>query len=101
MRVISQERVSVEGFLSITPVIAAIAVIFIFFMAILMIFRQQCINEGYKISMLANELDAKSLRYEAVSSKYSDALRWESLFLQANDMGFEFPVGGRVFYVQQ
>ena len=70
-------------------------------MAILMIFRHKCIEEGYKISDLTLELDRKSLEYEAVSQRYSDTLRWESLYNKAKDMDFIFPVGGRVYYVQK
>lgn len=100
MRVISQENVA-EISVSLAPVMVISTLIFVFCMAILMIFRQHCISEGYKISELANELDKKSLRYEAVSQKYSDALRWEVLFNKAEDMGFIFPAGGKVYYVQK
>ena len=86
--------------ISIGPIIILAVITLIFCMAILMIFRQQCINEGYKISKLSNELDARMLKYEDVSKKYSDALRWEVLFDKAEDMDFTFPVGGKVFYVQ-
>lgn len=100
MRVISQERV--EGFgISLAPVMVVSTLIFVFCMAILMIFRQHCISEGYKISELAIELDKKALEYEAVSQQYSDALRWEVLFDRAEKMNFIFPAGGKVFYVQQ
>ena len=100
MRVISQERVSGIG-ISLAPVMVISTLIFVFCMAILMIFRQHCISEGYKISELANELDRKSLHYEAVSQKYSDALRWEVLFNKAEEMDFIFPVGGKAYYVQK
>lgn len=100
MRVISQENVA-EISVSLAPVMVISTLIFVFCMAILMIFRQHCISEGYKISELSNELDRKSLRYEAVSQKYSDALRWEVLFNKAEDMGFIFPAGGKVYYVQK
>ncbi len=100
MKVMSQEHV-VEIGVSLAPVMIVSTVIFIFCMAILMIFRQHCISEGYKISELANELDRKSLQYEAVSQKYSDALRWEVLFDKATESDFIFPVGGKVFYVQK
>ena len=100
MRVMSQERVSNIG-ISLAPIIVFGTLLIIFCMAILMIFRQHCISEGYKISELANELDRKALQYEAVSQKYSDALRWEVLFNKAEDMGFIFPVGGKVYYVQK
>lgn len=82
------------------PIFILAIIVIIFCMAILMIFRQQCINEGYKISKLSSELDEKMLRYEDVSQKYSDALRWEVLFDKAEEMNFTFPVGGKVFYVQ-
>lgn len=100
MRVISQDSVAGLG-VSLAPVMVIITLIFVFCMAILMIFRQHCISEGYKISELAIELDKKALQYEAVSQKYSDALRWEVLFNKAEDMGFIFPVGGKVYYVQK
>ena len=48
MRVISQERVSGIG-ISLAPVMVISTLIFVFCMAILMIFRQHCISEGYKI----------------------------------------------------
>ena len=95
MRVISQERVEGLG-ISLAPVMVISTLIFVFCMAILMIFRQHCISEGYKISELAIELDKK-----AVSQQYSDALRWEVLFDRAEKMNFIFPAGGKVFYVQQ
>lgn len=100
MRVMSQERVSNIG-ISLAPIIVFGTLLIIFCMAILMIFRHKCIEEGYKISDLTLELDRKSLEYEAVSQRYSDTLRWESLYNKAEDMDFIFPVGGRVYYVQK
>lgn len=100
MRAVSQERTVGIG-ISLAPVMAVSTLIFVFCMAILMIFRQQCITEGYKISELAGELDKKALQYETVSQKYSDALRWEVLFNKAKDLEFIFPAGGKVYYVQK
>lgn len=100
MRVMSQERVSSLR-VSLAPIVVFGTLIIIFCMAVLMIFRHKCFEEGYKISALTIKLDEKTLEYEAVSQKYSDALRWESLFTKAKDMDFIFPVGGKVYYVQR
>ncbi len=100
MRVMSNDRFSGIG-ISFAPIIVLGTLIFIFCMAVLVIIRIRCINEGYKISELAIELDSKSLKYEAVAQKYSDALRWETLFDKAGSMEFIFPEGGKVFYVQK
>lgn len=71
-----------------------------FFMALLIVIRQQCLNEGYKISALSNKYDEYSLKYEEVSKRYSDALRWENLIQKSEGLEFTFPEGGRVFYVK-
>lgn len=100
MSVISQSKTLNIDFKA-TPFIVLGVLVFVFFMAILMVFRLHCTTEGYKIYELSRELDKKTLRYEAVSQKYSDALRWEVLYKKAEQMDFTFPVGGNVFYVQQ
>lgn len=100
MRVMSQERVSNLG-ISLTPIMVFGTLLIIFCMAVLVIFRLKCMEEGYKISNLTIELDNKTLEYEAVSQRYSDTLRWERLYSKAKDMDFIFPVGGRVYYVQK
>lgn len=100
MNILSKNRHSGAGVIS-APMILAGVLVFIFCMAILVIFRQNCVEEGYDISELSRELERKSLVYEAVSQKYSDALRWEILYKKAEQMEFTFPVGGNVFYVQQ
>ena len=84
----------------ITPMFIMTVLVFVFCMAILMVFRQHCIDEGHKIAKLSSELDEKVLRYEAISKEYSDALRREKLFNMGESMGFTFPVGGKVFYVK-
>ncbi len=100
MRVMSDDRAAGLG-ISLAPIIVFGTLIFVFCMAVLMIIRQHCIDEGYKIYELTLELDKKSLEYEAVAQKYSDALRWESLFNSAENLGFIFPEGGKVYYVQK
>lgn len=100
MNILSKNR-QISGSVISAPMILAGVIIFIFCMAILVIFRQHCVEEGYDISKLSSELEKKSLIYEAVSQKYSDALRWEILYKKAEQMEFTFPVGGNVYYVQQ
>ncbi len=100
MRVMSDDRVAGFG-ISLAPILIFGTLILVFCMAILVIIRTKCINEGYKINELALELDRKSLKYEAVAKRYSDALRWETLFNKAGQMDFIFPEGGKVFYVQK
>ncbi len=102
MKDIDEELAYENGLgISFTFIIVVSIVVFIFCMAILMVFRQHCINEGYKISELSTALDKKAIEYEAISQKYSDALRWEVLFSKAERMGFIFPEGGKVFYIQK
>lgn len=71
-----------------------------FFMALLIVIRQQCLNEGYKISALSNKYDEIVLKHEEVAKRYSDALRWENLIQKSEGLDFTFPEGGRVFYVK-
>ena len=70
-------------------------------MAALIVVRQQCIHEGYKISVLAVSMDKKNIEYEQLSAEYSKVLRKEVLVKKATELGFIFPIGGRVFYVKR
>ncbi len=83
------------------PAAAVLTLLFIFFMAALIVVRQQCIRQGYEISSLTVSMDKKNLEYELLSREYSLSLRREALMEKAAGMDFVFPVGGRVFYVQR
>ncbi|MBQ3032930.1 MAG: hypothetical protein IJD28_01005 [Deferribacterales bacterium] len=92
---------SISG-ISVTfkPTVLVLGLLLVFFMAALIVVRQQCIHEGYKISVLTVTMDKKNIEYEQLSAEYSKILRRESLINKAVDMGFTFPVGDRVFYVK-
>lgn len=93
---------SISGInVNIKPIIVVFTLLFIFFMSALIVVRQQCIHESYKISSLTTEMDKKNLEYEKLSKQYSNILRRENLTKQAIEMDFVFPVGGKVFYVQR
>lgn len=86
--------------ISVRPSSAALFVVLLLGIATLMIFRQQCVREGYEISRLTARLDGQYLVYEKISADYYSVLRRENLINKAEDMGFVFPEGGRVFYVR-
>lgn len=86
---------------SFKPIAAILALLFIFFMAALIVVRQQCVRQGYEISALTVTMDKKNLEYELLNREYSLFLRREALMEKAVGLDFVFPVGGRVFYVQR
>lgn len=86
--------------INLKPSAVILFMILIFCVTTLIIFRQQCVSQGYEISRLSTVLESKSMAYEKVSDDYSAVLRREMLINKAGEMGFVFPVGGKVFYVR-
>lgn len=99
MREMIRQRIENVG-INFRPSAVILFMIFIFCVTTLIIFRQQCIQQGYEISKLSSVLDSKSMAYEKISADYSAVLRREILINKAKEMGFVFPVGGKVFYVR-
>ncbi len=86
--------------ISFRPIVVVLTLLVIFFMSALIVVRQQCIHESYKISSLTIAMDNKNLEYEKLLRQRSNILRRENLTSKAIEMDFVFPVGGKVFYVQ-
>ncbi len=86
--------------LTLRPIAVALFMLLMIGVTALIVIRQQCIQEGYEISRLAATLEAKTIMLEQAQAKYNDYLRNEVLIKRALDMGFEFPTGDKVFYVQ-
>lgn len=99
MREMIRDRI--EGvIITVKPSIVVLFLSFLFCVATLIIFRQQCVQEGYEISRLSGILDKQQLAYEKISTDYYNVLRREELINKAEDAGFVFPHGGKVFYVR-
>lgn len=99
MREMIRERI--EGaIITVKPSAFILFLAFLFCFATLIIFRQQCVQEGYEISRLSGILDKKQLAYEKISADYYDVLSREKLINKAEEKGFVFPHGGKVFYVR-
>ncbi len=86
--------------ITLRPIAVALFMLLLLGITSLIVVRQHCIKEGYEISKLASQLEQKNIEYQKVHERYSDALRDEKLIKEALSLGFEFPSGDRVFYVQ-